>query len=265
MESAMLYHFELLLGMYAVTGCVYHAFPSVPVMVVPCLVSVLGVWCTNHTKEVAVVVVLTLVANAMYCLVRWVLTRTNMSAHSIQSLPTSRIVWQGLLVFFITQLGVALFGYLRTRSIVCLSLTPAVFVSLILLLFIASLERRTMDNVTFLSLLLPVLPVLVAGKCYMIAWSLWMELDDKSMAGDLHRFVWKVVIPVSLRILIVVGERPRCAPFLHAVALFHFAPGVLEVGGGYVVGYLVACLAWMDVICCLGRILLFDHHFITRR
>jgi hypothetical protein len=135
----------------------------------------------------------------------------------------------------------------RNRSIVCLSLLPAFFVSSILLLPIVSLQRGENRNVTFLSLFLPVLPCLAAGKCYMIAWNIWQEFE--SMA-DLQRFLWRVIVPVYLRILVGGNESfaPWLPPFLNALALVVYAPWMVQVGGGYVVGHFVACLAWIDVL-----------------
>jgi hypothetical protein len=223
-----------------------------PLAAVPYHVGLLGFWYSN--VDVGVVVILSLVANTMYWLVRWGLV----SAHSIKSSsalppPPTRHLWQLVLLFVVIQLGVALFGYIRKhhQSIVFLSLVPAVFMTLILLLFIVSLERRTTQNESFLSLFLPVLPFLVAGKCYMIAWSIWMEFE--SMV-DLQYFLWRVVVPVYLRIIFVASttkrqrqERSFLSEFLHSTATFVFAHYVLEVGGGYVVGHFVACLAWIDI------------------
>jgi hypothetical protein len=243
MESAMLYHIELLLGLCAVTGCVYHAFSSLPVAVVPIFVSALGVWCTN--VEFGVVVILALVANTIHRLVCWILTK--MSSRSNYKSPKIGHVWQLVVVFAVVQLGVALFSYLRNRSIVCLSVLPAFFVSSILFLPIVYLQRRESRNVTFLSLFLPLLPCLVAGKCYMIAWNIWQEFE--SMA-DLQQFLWRVIVPMYLRIF--VGESqdfaPWLPPFLYALSLVVYAPWMVQVGGGYVVGHFVACLAWIDVL-----------------
>lgn len=243
MESAMLYHIELLLGLYAVTGCVYHAFPTLPVVVVPCFVSVLGMWCTN--VEFGVVVILALLANTIHWLVRWILTK--MLARSYYKSTKIARVSQLVVIFAVVQLGVTLFGYLWNRTVVRLSLLPAFFVSPILLLPVISLQLRDRRNVTFLSLFLPVLPCLVAGKFYMIAWNIWQEFE--SMA-DLRQFLSSVIIPVYLRIF--VGDRqgfaPWLPPFLYALALVMYAPWMVQVGGGYVVGYFVACLAWIDVL-----------------
>ena len=259
----MLYHMELLLGLYAITGCVYHAFPSLPAMVVvPCFVSVLGgvcCWAAGTNVELSVMVILAFVSNTVHWFVRWILSRMIVASccDPSRNISIAHSVWQLAVMFTMIQLGVALLlSYLwKNRFIAVHSscLLVAFFVSSILFLPIVSLQQLRNDcrnNLTFLSLFLPVLPCLVAGKLYMIVWTIWQEFE--SMA-DLKQFLWNVILPVYLRIFVGDNTSQGCfapwlPPCLYAPAVVVYAPRMVQVGGGYVVGHFVASLAWIDVL-----------------
>ena len=259
----MLYNAEVLLGMYAVTGGIYHVIPNMPKVIVPLIVSLLTWWWSDADLSIVPLVVLALVANGIHWIVLCGLQRIVKTGRTRPSFVTLAKCF--VAIFMVLQVIVSSICCVLDHSILFLSPLPAFFVSSIVFLPILSLWMLTTGNVhdrnprdvTFLTLFLPVLPCLVAGKFVMIAWSV---VSDFHSMKDLSRFLWRIGLPIFLQSLFsrrvivhdTVGskETKRSLEWLLAclqsLAIMAFAPYMLRTGGGYVVGYYVACLAWID-------------------
>jgi len=256
MESAMLYRAELLLGLYAVTAGICHAVPSLPMETVSLLVAILACWWSD-VENVSVLVILSLVANAVHWLMCLGVTRIMVQK------PPSLLSARGhfmlfILVFMLLQLLVASFGYIRNHSIRYLSLLPAIFVAFVLFLPLSTLltaSAHNPRNVSFLSLFLPIWPFLVVGKLFMIAWNVVSEFPEHNNMADLPRFLSLVCLPVYLRSIMYSRKEQHFTltqqwilPCLYILAIVMLGPRMLQVGGGYVVGHFMSCVAWIDVM-----------------
>lgn len=257
MESAMLYRDELLLGMYAVTAGIYHAFPHMNVSVVPLIVSI-GAWLWSDVNNVFVVVILSLAANSIHWLVSLglsrILARRSTKPKEATAFTVKRHAGLVVILFALIQLTVVLVSYLRGHSILCLSVWSAVFATAVLFLPVTAFISTTAEpiTVTFLSLFLPVWSFLVVGKLFMIAWNAVSAFS--SVTPDLTRFLCVICLPVYLR-LVLYSQKMQILPShqlimstLYLLAIVVFAPRMLKVGGGYVVGQFLSCIACVDVL-----------------
>jgi hypothetical protein len=262
MESAMLYRAELILGLYTLTAGIYHAVPTISVVMVPLIVVALA-WLLSQPNNVLVVLILSLVANAIHWLVSFGLARI-VSRYTTQRKPTAYAKQHAVLfavIFVLVQVCVALLGYFWNRhSVAYLPLLPAVVVTTIVFLPMVSLALLANSsvesgNLSFLSLFLPIWPFLVVGKLFMIAWSIVQGFSGTdTTTEDLVRFLVLVCLPVYLRILLLrpMSRHLRMPlwilPCGYALTILAFAPRMLQVGGGYIVARFVSCIAWIDVI-----------------
>lgn len=253
MESAMLYHAELLLGLYAITAGVYHAVPTIPVAVVPLIVCAFG--CMFSGVNVLVVLVLSFVANAIHALaafsLTWVASRQRVTKQRSATAVAKRHFLLFVFSTFLVQVGALAFGYQRTHSIVFLDLLPAVFVAIVFCLPVVVVLLLEPSSVTFASLLLPIWPFLVIGKLFLIAWSI---VEDFESTGVLE-FLLVVCFPVYLQMVLSYRAPNRqswilsCA-YLVMVAMFAAIPqtSMLRAGRGYVVAYYLSTTAWLDLL-----------------
>lgn len=250
MESAMLYRGELLLGIYAITAGIYHTFPTIPVWFVPALVSIMA-WHWSGVDNMSVVAILSLAANSVYLLLSIVRFRI-LPRHSTQQKAAFIHVAIFAILFVLIELVVLVGGYVRHHSsLLHLSLSSTVFATTVLFLPMTLLMTAFHpSNTTFLALFLPVWPFLIVGKLFMIVWDAVSPFD--SVFPDLLHFLCVVCLPVYLQTMFhsrttTALDTKRPWPTLYLLSIIAFGPGMVQLGGGYVVTQFLATVAWIDV------------------
>jgi hypothetical protein len=208
-------------------------------------------WHWSGVDNMSVVAILSLAANSVYLLLSIVLFRI-LARHSTQQKAAFIHVAIFAILFVLIQLVVLVGGYVRHHSsLLHLSPSSTVFATTVLFLPMTLLMTAFQpSNTTFLALFLPVWPFLIVGKLFMIVWDAVSPFD--SVFPDLLHFLCVVCFPVYLRTMFysrttTALDTKRPWPTLYLLSIVAFGPGMVQLGGGYVVTQFLASVAWIDV------------------
>ena len=240
-ESAMIYHAEVFLGLLAMNsgfrqGLHHNDGSKRPF--VPIIAAILAFGCINHDISFGAILVLSFASSTVLSmtlsLLRW-LKNKRMVVVVLASFPTLAI------------LGYRISFFRVPSSMVCeagLTLSYIVWMASIL-------SRCTcLDALIIISL-----PCLVIGKG--VAYYYWFvqHQELQGLPEDMIQFVGIVIIPIGIRQLICTIRNNDSTfygimgivAFGVIVVAFAMLGELLHVGGGFHVGYLTSALALVDI------------------
>lgn len=248
MESSMIYHAELLVGLYAATAGIYLIMCNFSrpmwwdAFVVPIGVSIVAWMLSDVQVAPPCFVLLSFVANAVFlCLHSALVLLANRRAGPIS---TKSMLLGGLvavaswLVYWRSEIQ-----SFPVSSVLFLGTTSWLPVLALLVCHRGAAE----STLTLVALILPAWPCLVFGKIVMTVW--WsMRFSD---TADLWSFLWRVSLPLCLRLGLKLSAKHSLrwvAGGMRLLVVAWVLPHLVQVGGGYFVGHLLAYLSWIDVI-----------------
>jgi hypothetical protein len=262
-ECAMIYNAELLLGLFAINcglhhGNIYLLLLLLPLqmpmhmqwIVIPIIAGCLAACWSNHPVSVGGIILLSYVASSVMAIVAMV------ANHVLPSIRRPSFVL--VIGFFVMA-----FGY-RSIVISIQQQQHAVdggngsFISEMVMISIVMMWTGSLCHVgvSLDTLIVVSLPCLVAGKAVAYyKWSFQQELHglDESML----RFFIMVVIPIGIRLLL--RQHQYHCPQRHyasvvvriTVVIAVASGGMLQVGGGYKVGYFIGAMSMVDAMLSL--------------
>ena len=287
LESAMLYHLEVLVGLFVVLGCFKSAgigclwntgwwvMEGVQMMVTICLAA--G---TTYEVHWVTLVILVLVANFVLELLQFVLgtilPRLLFPASPDLSHQCYRIRFFALGLFLLL-LGLQSVGKLfdwQTR--LCLSLLGAIYIATINSAVAMASHRDGHRLLAFASTFFLVCPSVVAGKIMALVSTKNLTtipgardfpLEFRPSSG-LWTLTLRMVLPIGLRLAWVhyqqkfnstsssagraleqpnKGDRVRAS--LMGLAILYAGPSLFQMGQSYRAGDLMAVISWIECVC----------------
>lgn len=251
LEAAMIYNLELLLSMYSLLCGYYLVGPTLSPLGAVVYVATISVVLSNHHLALASVVVLSLLANSIFWGIRLALSfvpnRFSQSDLTLRSRAFAAVKEiSGLTAVVGTFVGI--FGFYRGKM-PSVQASSTLLVGLVVWLSLAPFIRtNTFDirSVILSAFTIIAIPIVSFGKLIVFGWNVW-----GNFGGEIEvALAIKVLAPVAVRF--VVGKNaPRNNEQLacivaHGLNTLFFAPGLLRVGGGYLVGYYLACVAVIE-------------------
>lgn len=260
MEAAMLYHLELLVGLFVFLGC-FHSIdtsfvgqPLTPLMTTICIVAK-----TNYQIHVLGLLVLTLVANTAFFLLQWMLRFVGSCLYATPTLEKLRRVRFLTTGTWFLVLGLLCVGkFFGWPARICLAFLFAVYVGT-LGTAVAIVEEEPQSTTTPLATTFSLLcPFLVAGKIVAL-------LAVKDPASNLPEEYWpdrgllmlslKLLLPMALRMLFhhcLFSKRAQAEETMRAVVLtlsiIFWGLSLFQIGQGYQAGDLLATVCWAECL-----------------
>ena len=236
-ESAMLYHVELLLGLFTMNCCFQHVILQTAWKVfIPLIAGTMAFVSTNHDICFGATIVLSFVASAVLASIL-------------------------VLASWLRRLQWWLVGLMTILAIGCrVTLLPLVIVTFVsetvmvamFVLWTGSVVSLLKGRCCFDALVVVTFPCLVAGKVVAYLWSFQQELNG--LNADLVRFFVVVMIPIGVRLNVRANSSKIVTnPFLLAwlfglVSIAFSVMGIFKVGGIYLAGYYMSSLSVVDVV-----------------
>ena len=236
-ESAMLYHVELLLGLFTMNCCFQHVILQTAWKVfIPLIAGTMAFVSMNHDICFGATIVLSFVASAVLASIL-------------------------VLASWLRRLQWWLVGLMTILAIGCrVTLLPLVIVTFVsetvmvamFVLWTGSVVSLLKGRCCFDALVVVTFPCLVAGKVVAYLWSFQQELNG--LNADLVRFFVVVMIPIGVRLNVRANSSKIVTnPFLLAwlfglVSIAFSVMGIFKVGGIYLAGYYMSSLSVVDVV-----------------
>lgn len=245
LQSAMIYNVELLVAMYALSCGFYLIAPASHPLLVVVAVAALSTTLSNHGLSVMATLLLSFLASSIVLVLRLGLERlpSRSKTQSIQSRVYAAVV------SFTATLGILLAVELLAKRAIGRSsevhIPSTLIIALTLWVWLQPLFIKKSDqrNVVFAALISVTVPVLTLGKMYLFVWNCFGEYGDLDVS-----FAVKILSPIAMRFIVVVAKQDERAIFatVHVLAMYFCAFGMLQVGGGYLVGYYVAAVSVIE-------------------
>jgi pimeloyl-ACP methyl ester carboxylesterase len=253
LEAAMVYNLELLLSMFSLLCGYYLVGPRLSPLGAVGYVAAISVSLSNHHLAVVSVVVLSLLANSIFWWMRLALSFVpNRFSRSDLALRSRAVTAVKEILALTAAVGtfVGVFGFYR-RKMPSVQASSLLLVGLFVWLSVAPFTRtNTFDirSVIFSAFTMIAIPVLAFGNLIVFGWNVWGDFGGEIDVA----LALKVFAPVAVRF--VVGknvsrnnEQIVCV-VAHSLNALAFAPGLLRVGGGYLVGHYLACVALIESV-----------------
>lgn len=263
MESAMLYHLELLVGMFVALGC-FHSigtkFLGYDLSVFQLLTTICLAARTNYQIHLGTVALLALVANVLFRLLHWVmgvtlpslLNRSGMAGLR-QRLKRVQFLTAGIFLGVLgLQCNFELFGW-PTRF--CLALLFAVYFGTIATAIVTAEDQQSTGLVSFAATFLLLCPFLVAGKIIALLSETSATTLPVRYSPDrgLLILAGKLLLPIVFRVAFhhsVEARRGTAEEQMRGVmmtlAIVYFGLSLFQIGEGYRAGNLLATISWME-------------------
>ena len=249
LESAMLYNIELLLAMYSLLCGFYVVAPKLsPWVGVGYIASMSALFC-NHDLSAPSVLVLSLLTSSIFWGLRVALSllpnKFSRSDLTLRSSAIAAIV--AILILSVVLAAVAAITAVLLGKTPRFQARSTLVVALVVWLLAAPISRtNTFDqrSVILAALTTIAVPFLTFGKLVVFGWNVVDDYGELDFA-----FALKVLVPMTIRYIVGKnGARNNDQPVFiaaHTLNTLLFASGMLQIGGGYLVGYNIA---WVSLI-----------------
>jgi hypothetical protein len=264
MESAMLYHLELLVGLFAVLGC-FHTigtrFMGYDLSAVKILATIYLASRSNYQIQLVSIAVLALVADGIHLVLQWVMgvvMASLLKRGAMLRLPQRRKQIRFLTFgIFLVSFGLFCIGKVFSWQVrLILSFLLAIYFSTIATaIAVAAFERQPPKIIPFAVTFFLLCPFLVAGKIM----ALLSEAPTSNLPSEyspergLLLLIAKLFLPITFKLVFhhsIESRRDDLDENMRGVIMtsiiLYFGLSLFEIGEGYRAGGLLALVAWLE-------------------